>query len=92
MIIALVAPTMSVAASTKNKAESAARRDANHYTTSTFGIGGRPSDWTARCSRHSYGWGCSLNFNGGECRGTLREAIRPHGRFHAYRFRIGCME
>jgi hypothetical protein len=80
-------------ANTRAGATRAARTAANHHTDTQFGISGRPRDWKAACLRTSGGrWICAVVFNGGQCSGSLRLKDRPHDRFRASAFRIGCGE
>lgn len=80
-------------AHTRRQAQLKARRAADHYTGTRYGIsGGGARYWRARCHRTSGGWSCRLRFNEGECVGRLK--LRDHAgrRMHAYAFKIGCME
>jgi hypothetical protein len=87
--VALAMPAIATAA-TRAQANAKARRAANHYTTTHYGIGG-PADgsiWTARCRPSGRSWRCSVRMDGGQCTGSLRLSyrLRPYGH------RIGCGE
>jgi hypothetical protein len=80
-------------ASTQQTAKTKARKAANHYTNTHFGIGFEIADgwrhWTARCTRRSAGgWRCTVSMEGGQCMGSLKltRALTPFG------YNIGCLE
>jgi|tagenome__1003787_1003787.scaffolds.fasta_scaffold20153929_2 hypothetical protein len=74
-------------ASAAGSARRAARHAANHYASASFGVGGRASDWSARCARRGAGWKCRVNFKHGACGGSLRLTSR----LHAYAYRMACL-
>jgi hypothetical protein len=88
---ASLATTASAVAATERQADTKARRAANHYTNTYYGIGfsgpGGWRYWASSCrARWDGGWRCRVTMNGRQCVGTLKltELLRP------YAYRIGC--
>ena len=79
-----VAPAV---AASQRSAEAKARRAADRYTSTRFGIGGGASLWSARCGRAKSGWRCSVRLDS-QCKGTLRLTSG----LTAYGYSIGCIE
>ena len=80
-----VAPAV---AASQRSAEAKARKAADRYTNTHFGIGGGGASlWSARCSRAKSGWRCSVRMDS-QCKGTLRLTSG----LTAYGYSIGCIE
>src|SRR3954471_5733905 len=91
--LAVLTTTSAAAATTRGAAETKARKAANHYTNSHYGIGFAESDgwkmWHATCrSRSPSGWTCKVSMNGGQCSGSVKltRTLIP------FAHRIGCGE
>jgi hypothetical protein len=89
LVLAALALPAAASAATRSEANAQAKRAANRYTNTQFGIRGATRDWKASCHGFSTHWLCAVSFNAGECRGFLRlrnATLRPYG------YRIGCVE
>jgi hypothetical protein len=95
-VAALVAAPLAQAEVTKAEAVAAAKKFASKRI-AKFGVGARPQDIKASCKRDTTEgvvntFHCKVNFNGGQCKGTLTVYEDPPKGLKANAIRISCGE
>jgi hypothetical protein len=92
--LAIAVPAQAVV--TKAQAVAAAKKFAAKRI-GKFGVGARPQDISASCKKDTTEgvvntFNCKINFNGGQCKGTLRIYEDPPHGLKANRISISCGE
>jgi hypothetical protein len=88
VLLAVCAASGTALASSRSAAVTKARKAADHYTSTHYGIGAGWRSWSATCRIRGTGWKCTVKMSGGQCKGTLKltHALNPYGH------KIGCLE
>jgi hypothetical protein len=95
-VVALAVAVPAQAEVTKAEAVAAAKQFAAKAI-KKFGVGAKPRDISASCKKDtSEGevntFNCKVNFNGGQCKGTLTVYENPGKGLKANKVRVGCGE
>jgi hypothetical protein len=95
-LVALAAAVPAQAVVTNAQAVAAAKKFAAKRI-GKFGVGARPQDISASCKKDTTQgsvntFNCKVNFNGGQCKGTLRIYEDPPHGLKANKISISCGE